>query len=80
MIFQAGSSKTGKAFAAKHGEAIFTHAASLEQAQEFYRDVKQQAVQNGRKKEDIQILTALSPIMGATIEEAEERFSRFKTC
>ena len=50
VIFQAGASETGKNFAAKAAEAIFTHAASLEQAQAYYNDVKQRAEKNGRNK------------------------------
>ncbi|WP_067726960.1 LLM class flavin-dependent oxidoreductase [Oceanobacillus damuensis] len=78
VIFQAGASKTGRSFAAKYGEAIFTHTTSLESAKKFYDDVKEQAAQIGRKKEEIVILPALSPIMGTTMEEAEERYHEIK--
>lgn len=78
VIFQAGASKTGIAFAAKHGEAIFTNKDTLEGAQEYYRDLKSQAVQNGRKREDVAILPSLSPIIGATEEEAEEKYNDIK--
>ncbi|MBP2076883.1 LLM class flavin-dependent oxidoreductase [Oceanobacillus polygoni] len=78
VIFQAGSSKTGIAFAAKHGEAIFTNKAPLESAQDYYRTLKNQAVENGRQREAIAILPALSPIIGATEEEAEEKYNEIK--
>jgi alkanesulfonate monooxygenase SsuD/methylene tetrahydromethanopterin reductase-like flavin-dependent oxidoreductase (luciferase family) len=42
IIFQAGASDDGKKLAAKHADAIFTHHESLDEAQAFYRDVKQQ--------------------------------------
>src|SRR5699024_8889556 len=77
-IFQAGASKTGRAFAAKHGETIFTNSTSLEQAQAFYRDMKAQAVQNERHHDDVLIFPALSPIIGATEEEAEEKYNELK--
>src|SRR5699024_3726653 len=78
VIFQAGASKTGKAYAAKHGEAIFTNVTSLEAAQEFYRDVKDQAVENGRRRDDVLIFPALSPIIGATEREVDERYNEIK--
>jgi alkanesulfonate monooxygenase SsuD/methylene tetrahydromethanopterin reductase-like flavin-dependent oxidoreductase (luciferase family) len=40
IIFQAGASDDGKKLAARHADAIFTHQASLAEAQAFYRDVK----------------------------------------
>jgi FMN-dependent oxidoreductase (nitrilotriacetate monooxygenase family) len=78
VIFQAGASKTGRAFAAKHGEAIFTHSTTLEVGQEYYQDVKAQVVQNGRKAEEVLILPALSPIVGATEEAAEQKYNEIK--
>ncbi|MCT1901226.1 LLM class flavin-dependent oxidoreductase [Oceanobacillus sojae] len=78
VIFQAGSSKTGMEFAAKHGEAIFTNKSTLESSQEYYRRLKKLAAENGRKPEDIAILPALSPIIGATEEEAEETYNEIK--
>lgn len=78
VIFQAGSSKTGMEFAAKHGEAIFTNKSTLESSQEYYRGLKKLAAENGRKPEDIAILPALSPIIGATEEEAEETYNEIK--
>lgn len=78
VIFQAGASKTGRAFAAKHGEAIFTHSNSIEEDQEYYEDVKSQAEKNGRSRDDILILPALSPIVGATVEEAEAKYEEIK--
>lgn len=78
VIFQAGSSKTGIEFAAKHGEAIFTNKTTVESAQAYYKAVKTAAIQHGRKAEDIVILPALSPIVGATEEEAEAAYEQIK--
>jgi FMN-dependent oxidoreductase (nitrilotriacetate monooxygenase family) len=39
VIFQAGSSEDGRAFAARHAEAIFTHQDDLADAQAFYADM-----------------------------------------
>ncbi len=40
--------------------------------------MKKLAAENGRKPEDIAILPALSPIIGATEEEAEEKYNEIK--
>src|SRR4051812_47348520 len=40
VLIQAGSSDTGRGFAARHAEAIFTACLSKAAAQEFYADVK----------------------------------------
>lgn len=78
VIFQAGASSAGIAFAAKHGEAIFTNKATLEAAQQYYRDVKDQTVGHGRNRDEVKILPALSPIIGATEEEAEQKYNELK--
>lgn len=78
VIFQAGASKTGIAFAAKHGEAIFTNKTNLESAQRYYRTLKDQVVDNGRSRDDVKVLPALSPIIGRTEGEAEERYHEIK--
>ncbi len=74
VIFQAGSSKSGKSFAAKESDAIFTMANTLEQAQEFYQDVKQQIADFGKNPDEVVIMPGLSPIVGDTEEEAEQKY------
>ncbi|WP_087974933.1 LLM class flavin-dependent oxidoreductase [Oceanobacillus rekensis] len=74
VIFQAGASKTGRSFAAKYGEAIFADPVTLESAQEYYKDVKEQAVEHGRDMDDVVILPAFTPIIGATTDEAEAKY------
>ena len=70
VFVQAGSSETGRAFAARHAEAVFT--AQMEQATavDFYRDLKRLAVAEGRSPDQILILPGLSPIIGGTEAEA----------
>jgi alkanesulfonate monooxygenase SsuD/methylene tetrahydromethanopterin reductase-like flavin-dependent oxidoreductase (luciferase family) len=49
VIFQAGSSTTGRGFAAKHAEVIFTGQGTLERAKEFYRQIHDEVAQRGRR-------------------------------
>lgn len=78
VIFQAGASNTGRTFAAKYGEAVFTHAHSFEINKEYYNDIKSQAEEYGRDEGDVLILPSLSPIIGATEEEVEQKHEEIK--
>lgn len=75
VLFQAGASEKGKAFAAKHAEALFTTLASdLEELKAFTSDIRERAVKNGRNAEDIKIFPGIVPIVGQTEEEAQEKY------
>lgn len=74
VIFQAGSSQSGKDLAARSADAIYTAHETLEEAREFYANVKKRAVELGRKAEDILIFPGIGPIVGKTEEEAEQKY------
>lgn len=70
VLVQAGSSDTGRAFAARHAEAIFTAHLEKETAQAFYADVKARAKTSGRNPDQVVILPGLSPMIAGTEAEA----------
>ncbi len=74
ILIQAGSSEAGKAFASQVADAVFTGQATIEDAQEFYQDVKGRTVKHGRRSEEILMLPGCNPIVGATREEAEAKY------
>ena len=74
ILIQAGSSEAGKEFASQVADAVFTGQATIEDAQEFYQDVKGRAVKHGRRSEEILMLPGCNPIVGATPEEAEAKY------
>lgn len=74
VVFQAGSSEAGKRLAAKGADAIFTMGGTLQAAQNFYQDVKQQATEFGRNPDQVNIFPGISPIIGDTEEEAERKY------
>lgn len=74
IVFQAGASVDGRKLAARHADAIFTHQPTLEEAQAFYRDVKQQLVANGRKPDDLHIFQGVSVIVGKDAEDVEQQY------
>ncbi|WP_372632180.1 LLM class flavin-dependent oxidoreductase [Cohnella sp.] len=74
VVFQAGSSESGKNLAAKGADAVFTGHETLEEAQAFYKDVKTRAIGYDREADDIVILPGISPIIGRTQEEADRKY------
>jgi FMN-dependent oxidoreductase (nitrilotriacetate monooxygenase family) len=71
VLVQAGSSDTGRRFAARHADAVFTAHLAKETAQEFYADLKALAAAEGRPPEQVLILPGLSPMIAATETEAQ---------
>lgn len=72
VLVQAGSSESGKEFAAKTAEVIFTAHQRLEDAQVFYADVKSRLGKYGRTPDQLKILPGISPILAETEAEAKE--------
>ena len=75
VLVQAGSSDTGRRFAARHAEAVFTAHMEKSTAQAFYADLKGLVAAEGRVPAQVLILPGLSPMIGATETEAQ-RLSR----
>ncbi len=63
VLVQAGSSDTGRRFAARHAEAVFTAHMEKATAQAFYADLKALAAAEGRSPEQVIILPGLSPMI-----------------
>lgn len=70
LLVQAGSSESGRSFAARYAEAIFTAQQEFADAKAFYDDVKGRARGFGRDPSGIKVLPGLSPILGSTEAEA----------
>ena len=71
VLVQAGSSDTGRRFAARHAEAVFTAHMEKATARVFYADLKALAAAEGRRPEQVLILPGLSPMIGSTEAEAK---------
>jgi FMN-dependent oxidoreductase (nitrilotriacetate monooxygenase family) len=71
VLVQAGSSDTGRRFAARHAEAVFTAHMAKATAQEFYGDLKRLAAAEGRDPAHVLILPGLSAMIGSTEAEAQ---------
>jgi FMN-dependent oxidoreductase (nitrilotriacetate monooxygenase family) len=71
VLVQAGSSDTGRRFAARHAEAVFTAHMEKATAQAFYADLKALVSAEGRTPTDVLILPGLSPMIASTEAEAQ---------
>jgi len=71
VLVQAGSSDTGRAFAARHAEAVFTAHIEKSTAQAFYRDIKARVTAAGRAPEQLLVLPGISAMIGSTESEAK---------
>jgi FMN-dependent oxidoreductase (nitrilotriacetate monooxygenase family) len=72
VIFQAGDSEQGRDLGATIGEGIFTHAASIEQGQAFYTDIKSRAAAKGRNPDHLIVMPGVRVFVGDTDTEARE--------
>ncbi|MCW6034245.1 LLM class flavin-dependent oxidoreductase [Pantoea sp. JK] len=79
VIIEAGSSADGQKLAAETAEVIFTAAASLEEAQTFYRSQKDQVIAAGRNPDHVVIMPGVMPIVGHTREEAKALWKELNT-
>jgi len=72
VIFQAGDSDQGRDLGASIADVVFTHAATIEQGQSFYTDLKGRAARLGRNPDEIVILPGFFVYVGDTDAEARD--------
>lgn len=73
VIFQAGVSEEGRDLAARVAEGIYAPGGSLEQAHDYYADIKRRTASYGRDPGHIKIFIHGSPVVAATDEAARRR-------
>lgn len=74
VIVQAGASEAGRDLAARTAEVIFTANLTLEDAQEFYGDVKSRLAKYGRRREELIVMPGISPVLGGTEAQAQANY------
>lgn len=77
LLFQAGSSPRGIAFAARHAECSFVNAASPQALKVQSLRLRQAAVAAGRQPDDIRIFMGISVIVAASEQEAQEKYRSY---
>jgi FMN-dependent oxidoreductase (nitrilotriacetate monooxygenase family) len=77
VIFQAGSSATGRAFAAKHAEVVFVGGSSLADFARSIADIRRQAEEAGRGPNAVRTLGSAVLIPGKTHAAAEAKAEEY---
>jgi FMN-dependent oxidoreductase (nitrilotriacetate monooxygenase family) len=73
VVFQAGASGAGQAFAARFADAIFGGTRSMKEAQAYYANVKEASKAYDRQAEPL-MMVAIGAFAGSTDEEAERMY------
>jgi alkanesulfonate monooxygenase len=74
ILVQAGSSSTGRGFAAEFADAIFTTSLQTYEAREYYADVKQRVAACGRNPDHVIILPGVTYCVAETDAEAQAQY------
>ncbi|RJQ75166.1 LLM class flavin-dependent oxidoreductase [Pseudonocardiaceae bacterium YIM PH 21723] len=74
VLYQAGTSGKGKAFAAKHAEAVFVMSHSTEVIRKHVDDIRAQAAGFGRDPRSVKVFALVTPIVAETDEAAQQKF------
>ncbi|MGC4932655.1 NtaA/DmoA family FMN-dependent monooxygenase [Gordonia sp. DT30] len=69
-LFQAGTSDTGKDFAARYAECIFVKSDALDRTAATVSDIRRRAEGFGRDSNDIKMFCSVSIVSGPTTEDA----------
>lgn len=73
VLYQAGTSGRGRAFAGRHAECVFISARDTATARASVRAIRAEVAAAGRRPEDVKIFVGIAVIPGRTRAEAEDR-------
>ena len=77
VIIHSGGSENSIAFAGKYADVFVGELYTIEQGQAMCQALRDAAVANGRKPDDIKFIAGVMPLMGASKKEAIERHGTF---
>ena len=78
VLFQAGTSGTGRDFAARHAECVFMAAPTEAVARGYVADIRRRAAETGRGADAVRILNLTTVIVGRTDDEAREKLAEYR--
>lgn len=78
VLFQAGTSPKGQAFAGEHAECVFIGGHTAEHHAKSVAKLRQQAVAHGRDPNSLKIFAAITVIVAPTDKEAVEKLEDYK--
>ncbi|OAN87468.1 nitrilotriacetate monooxygenase [Marinobacter sp. EhC06] len=80
VLWQAGSSDTGRSFAARHAEAIFAVHPNVDRMREYAEDLSKRVAEEGRDPGSVKLMYGLQTVVAETREEAQEKYQRIIDC
>jgi FMN-dependent oxidoreductase (nitrilotriacetate monooxygenase family) len=76
VICQAGGSPAGRELAAKHADTIIAAVVGVDEMKEYRDDISARMITHGREPTDAKVLFLVSPVLGDTDSEAQDRYDR----
>jgi FMN-dependent oxidoreductase (nitrilotriacetate monooxygenase family) len=70
VLFQAGTSARGRAYAARNAECVFVQGTTVEQTRVNVADIRARAAENGRDPQAIRVMVGVTVTVAATQEAA----------
>lgn len=77
LLFQAGSSGRGTAFAARHAECTFVSGSTLQDTRDRVGKLRKAAQEQGRHPDDLKVFMGVSVIVAPTEKEAREKHQEY---
>jgi FMN-dependent oxidoreductase (nitrilotriacetate monooxygenase family) len=77
VLFQAGSSASGRAFAAQNAELVFLQGRNAETLREQISDIGRRAAELGRHPGGIRTVVGLSAVVAPTAAEAQDKLDEY---
>jgi FMN-dependent oxidoreductase (nitrilotriacetate monooxygenase family) len=78
VLFTATASGAGTRFAGKHAEVVFTGGPNTALLQQTIANIREAAVEAGRREDDVKFVTTAGVIVGRTQEEAAAKLAQFQ--
>jgi FMN-dependent oxidoreductase (nitrilotriacetate monooxygenase family) len=78
VLYQAGASRRGKDFAARHAECVFVAAPSKKVLKDYVRDIRQRAAGFGRDPSNLIFFNLFTVIVAPTEREAQAKYDDYK--
>ncbi len=78
LLYQAGGSEMGRAFAARNAKCLLIAGSSKEWIVAYVKDMRRRAVEAERQAEDLKIFAIGTPVVDDTRAEAEEKLADYR--
>ena len=77
VLYQAGSSGRGLAFAARHAECVFVSSQTKEGLRKLVSELREAVAREGRDPRDIKFFMGITAVVGRTEQEARDKHAEY---